>query len=810
LSLLLVAACPAAAEVKTDGGAAVGGGDPPGDQSKVDTIKFFLLMQQYERQKGGALTQDQFNQIANLPQFSNIDKDAVHALWEKYSKQNGAGAPSSGAGVASPLGSDGGGPAANADPNAAAAPVPAETAARAQKAELAFDNAWIAQKPGDYGLRAQRGVDFASMGQFKQAYGDLNAAIAHGVATPQALDAYSQSAYQLGDYALASSVAQRVLSTNPNDPMATAIYHMAKDRVPAVHLPSAFGDLTAAPGSADVAGQPEGPLSFAAGAGGAAIAVGGAARPSGMTAEQLAQFQRQAQAGGADALVRSKQFSRDAANALGLGDPAAAYQLASQSVQLNPSNAQALNFRAIALNRLGRDAEAVQDASAALALAPDSAAALQTRSLSYARLGQYREALQDADATLASSPTNAFAWQNKAFALAGLGDRAGALDALRRSAAADPRFQGQLERALQLPQDADLKLLFQSAPSSSSVRVPSPAQRNGRFLRLMILTAIGGLLIALGTLHVVSSTWREGVRNTIRRVTGGGSPVTAGAASQGSPGTGAFWTQYNLVKEIGLGGMGVVYEAVDRSLERRVAVKRMRDEIRMDPRDRQRFVNEARLVAQLHHPNIVDIYGIVEDGADVYLVFEFVAGRTLSDFLKDGPLEFSNARRVLREMAAAVEHAHGRGVIHRDLKPSNVMLTPEGRVKVMDFGIARQAKDAMTRRSAASTNTIAGTPPYMAPEQEQGTVRKESDVYALGVCFYEMLTGQLPFGGIGGGMLLNKLNNKLTPARARVPTLPAGVDEVLAKALSADPEKRYRTPTEFADALDAVGVVRAA
>jgi serine/threonine protein kinase len=252
--------------------------------------------------------------------------------------------------------------------------------------------------------------------------------------------------------------------------------------------------------------------------------------------------------------------------------------------------------------------------------------------------------------------------------------------------------------------------------------------------------------------------------------------------------------------------MGVVYEAIDRSLERRVAVKRMRDEIRLDPHDRRRFVNEARLVAQLHHPNIVDIYGIVEDGADVYLVFEFVEGRTLSDALKsDGALDFAQARRVLTEMAAAVAHAHGRGVIHRDLKPSNVMLTPDGRVKVMDFGIARQAKEAATRRSAVNTYTIAGTPPYMSPEQEQGTVRPEADVYALGVCFYEMLTGQLPFGGVGGGMLLNKLNNRLTPVRQRVPSLPSGVDEVLARALAADPEKRYHTPAEFADALAALG-----
>jgi serine/threonine-protein kinase len=251
--------------------------------------------------------------------------------------------------------------------------------------------------------------------------------------------------------------------------------------------------------------------------------------------------------------------------------------------------------------------------------------------------------------------------------------------------------------------------------------------------------------------------------------------------------------------------MGVVYEAKDRSLERRVAIKKMRDELRLDPQDRQRFVNEARMVAQLHHPTIVDIYGIVEDGMDVYLVFEFAEGSTLHDVLKsDGPMSLPRAREIVKEMAGAVAHAHEKNIIHRDLKPTNVMLTPEGRVKVMDFGIARQAKDALTRRSMSMTNSIAGTPPYMAPEQEQGNVRKESDVYALGVCLYEMTTGQLPFSGTGAAMLLNKLNGKFIPPSRRAPHVPAALDAVIARALDPDPDKRYRTPDELVAALDAL------
>jgi tetratricopeptide (TPR) repeat protein/tRNA A-37 threonylcarbamoyl transferase component Bud32 len=696
-------------------------------------------------------------------------------------------------------------PVDGTDPQAAtpSTPPPADGAPRPTPANGAdaFLGEYARQNPGQAWASRELGASAFSRHDFQSAYAQFLRALQSNPKDVQALQGCADSAYQLGDYATAARAAQAVLALAPDNQDALSIYHFSKDRAPTVSLPGFDGaNARVASGATDADASPQ--------AGTAALENG---RPSGMSPAQLEQYASQARAGGQDAIARSAQTARDAANRLQVGDSLSAYQLATEAVQLNPSNAQALNYRAMALGRMGRDKEAVQDASAALALAPGNATALQTRGLSLAKLGLYRQALADADATLAASPQNAVAWQNKAFALAGLGDRAGTLEALSRSAAADPRFQGRLERALQLPQDADLKLLFQDAPAAGSAAAspaPSPASRNGRFLRLMILTAIGGLLIALGTLHVVSSSWREGVRATVRRVVGGsGAASAAGAAGESpSPGTGAFWTQYGLVKEIGLGGMGVVYEAIDRSLERRVAVKRMRDEIRLDPHDRRRFVNEARLVAQLHHPNIVDIYGIVEDGADVYLVFEFVEGRTLSDALKsDGALDFAQARRVLTEMAAAVAHAHGRGVIHRDLKPSNVMLTPDGRVKVMDFGIARQAKEAATRRSAVNTYTIAGTPPYMSPEQEQGTVRPEADVYALGVCFYEMLTGQLPFGGVGGGMLLNKLNNRLTPVRQRVPSLPSGVDEVLARALAADPEKRYHTPAEFADALAALG-----
>jgi tetratricopeptide (TPR) repeat protein len=652
-------------------------------------------------------------------------------------------------------------------------------------------------------------VDLGSMyyaaHDYGAAYNLFNSAVSKGDQDPSMLAMMGNSAYQLGDYKTAAAAAQQILESDPSNKDALALKHLSEFQVPTVHLPSALGELAAGRSPESMPGGNA--LPTGAAAHGSSFFGIGSMPPAGMTAEQAIAAAKQAAEPGSDAPARSRQFTMDAANAMRQRDYPTSYQLATQAVNLNPENAQALNYRAMSSSQMRHYAEAVQDASAALGLAPGNPAALHTRSWAFSKEGKYKEGLADAVAASAAEPSNAFLYQDKAFALAGLGDHPGTIDALAHSAALDQRFKARYERAVQLPQDSDMTLLFDDGSAGAAavaVAPPAPGERQRRFLRLAILSAVGGLLIALGVLHVVSASWRERMRMTVRRVLGGSGAVAADSTVVlDSPSAGAFWTQYRLVKEIGLGGMGVVYEAMDLSLERRVAVKKMRDEIRLDADDRRRFVNEARLVAQLHHPNIVDIYGIVEDGADVYLVFEFVEGRTLQDALKSGgPMELSRARGVIKEMAEAVAHAHERNVIHRDLKPSNVMQTPEGRIKVMDFGVARQAKDAMTRRSM--TNSIAGTPPYMAPEQEQGNVRKESDVYALGVCLYEMTTGQLPFSGYGAAMLLNKLNGKLIPPTHRVPSLPSGFDAVIAKALAPDPDNRYRTPAELVAALDAL------
>ncbi|MDE2489313.1 MAG: protein kinase [Elusimicrobia bacterium] len=752
------------------------------------------LWVQRHQQEGRPLTQEE---ISTMFRQARLDENRylprVMKLVHQAMGENG-NAPGNGnpAASGSQSGTVPGNNAAPPDPTA-----PMKVAQRNAPFINALDQYAITHDPGNPGYRAAQGVDHVRQGDYRDGYRELRPIVEAGGASRETQMAFGSAALEVGDYDSAMAVAKGLMEADPNDRAAISLYHFALGRVPSMPLPSVKAFGAAPDGGA-------GPNSSVAGA-----APAGAAPQPAQTPEQVAaQANQEAAAQAAqDPNQRSLGYTRDAVDAMRVRDYQAAYDLATKAVQLDPKNAQALNFRAIADTQMRRYPEAVTDASAALAIAPGSAAALQTRSWAFAKQGQYKEALADADATLENDPRNAFAYQNLAYARAGLGDRAGALQALKTSAELDPRFQARYERAVRLPQDQDLTMLFGDGSAGGASPAPAPetpAQKRRDFFKMFALAASGALLMALAVLHIVSAGWRDRMRMTVRRVLGGAAPAGLGPDEAVASPSGAFWTQYHLVKEIGLGGMGVVYEALDRSLERRVAVKKMRDEIKLDPQERARFVNEARLVAQLHHPNIVDIYGIIEDDGEVYLVFEYVEGRTLLDALKSGgPMDPQRARQVLRDVSAAVEHAHERGIIHRDLKPSNVMLTPEGRVKVMDFGVARQAKDALTRHSMM-TNTIVGTPPYMAPEQEQGTVRKESDVYALGICLYEMTTGHLPFGGTGAAMLLNKLNGKHVPPSQREPTLPKAFDDLIAKALAPDPDKRFRTPAELMAALDSL------
>ncbi|MBI3298672.1 MAG: serine/threonine protein kinase [Elusimicrobia bacterium] len=250
---------------------------------------------------------------------------------------------------------------------------------------------------------------------------------------------------------------------------------------------------------------------------------------------------------------------------------------------------------------------------------------------------------------------------------------------------------------------------------------------------------------------------------------------------------------------IGRGAMGEVYEAFDRTLGRRVALKRLRAELLASPADLELLLAEARTVASLRHPGLVAIHSVERDTGQVYLAFEFVEGRTLAAFLAErGRLEWSEALRVFKACCAALAYAHSRRVVHRDLKPANIMVASDGAVKVMDFGIAYTAQKSISRLTRAAAW---GTPPYMAPEQELGGVSAAVDLYSLSVCFYEMLTGELPFKG--PNFLAQKREELYAPPAGLIDGLPAGIDAFFKTALAPEPSRRFATAEALAAAAEA-------
>jgi tetratricopeptide (TPR) repeat protein len=598
-----------------------------------------------------------------------------------------------------------------------------------------------------------------------------------------AMASQSVLALQRGEYARAAALAQNTLRFDPGNKNATEVLYSVKGRGDA--LDAGTNGLRAA--SADAFG----PSSFVG---------GGAASPSPDIAA--------AALSGAAKIV-SDQARAGAVNALKLNDAQGALGILSKALAQNPADSGLLNARAMIYGRLGRWDDALKDAVSGLALLPGNMALLKTKAIAENRSRRWRDALATADMMIAADPRNPWGYAARAHARGGLGDKAAMMADIEQAARLDPSFQRAAAAAalLQLPSDSDVLFLFPGEAGKGGAPAPAPSGRGKSFSVVVGAGIVGGLLLALGLLSTVLSPLKDTVVSVFTRTKRTG-PETNRAVATAQPASaagnvgGLIRGQYEISRQIGAGGMGMVYEGTDRSLGRRVAIKKMRDELRLNARERDRFIIEAKTVASLHHPNIVDIYAIAEEGEDVYLVFEYVDGKTVHDLVQlKGRLDPAESVRVTQAMGEALTYAHAHGVIHRDMKPSNVMVTAAGQIKVMDFGIARMAKDALTRYSM--TNTVVGTPPYMAPEQEQGVVRKESDVYSLAICAYEMLTGKLPFIGIGAGMLMNKINMSYIPPSRNIAGLPEPLDEVFLKAFQADPDQRYRTPQEFVAALAA-------
>ncbi|MBI4677841.1 MAG: protein kinase [Elusimicrobia bacterium] len=258
--------------------------------------------------------------------------------------------------------------------------------------------------------------------------------------------------------------------------------------------------------------------------------------------------------------------------------------------------------------------------------------------------------------------------------------------------------------------------------------------------------------------------------------------------------------RYQLGAMVAEGGRGIVYEGFEPRLDRKIAIKKMRREIRADPRVRQHFIAEARMMSKANHPYIVSIHDVIEDGGELYLIMDFVEGRCLSDILPErGRLPLAECRDILRFVCEAVEFAHHKNILHRDLKPGNVMINKEGFALVMDFGLAREAKDTVSRMTSSN---VSGSPAYMAPEQHLGQAYRSSDVYSIAAMLYEMLTGNIPYHG--PDFLSQKERRVYEPITQVVKNIPKGCDELLAMAFDPDPKTRISSPMAFYERLKAV------
>jgi eukaryotic-like serine/threonine-protein kinase len=259
---------------------------------------------------------------------------------------------------------------------------------------------------------------------------------------------------------------------------------------------------------------------------------------------------------------------------------------------------------------------------------------------------------------------------------------------------------------------------------------------------------------------------------------------------------------YEILSAIGAGGMGEVYEARDNKLGRNVAIKVLPEAFAHDRERLSRFQREARMLAALNHPNIATIFGLEQcDGVD-YLVMELVPGHTLAERLRAGPLTIEEALNIGSQIAEAMEAAHEKQVIHRDLKPANVKVTPEGRVKVLDFGLAKAfapevEQDLQNSPTLTSMDTgdgrVLGTPTYMSPEQARGKpVDKRTDIWAFGCVLYELLAGQRAFQADTVSDTLVRVLEREPDWKALPAATPAKVQHLLQKCLEKDVNRRLR------------------
>jgi serine/threonine protein kinase len=261
---------------------------------------------------------------------------------------------------------------------------------------------------------------------------------------------------------------------------------------------------------------------------------------------------------------------------------------------------------------------------------------------------------------------------------------------------------------------------------------------------------------------------------------------------------------YRIIEKLGQGGMATVFKAYHPALDRYVAIKVLHPAFKEDPQFLQRFAREARVVARLEHSNIVPIYDFAEHNGQPYLVMKYIEGETLKARLQRSPLKKDEALKTIMAVGAALNYAHGKGVLHRDVKPSNIMIAMDGEVYLTDFGLARMAE------AGASTLTgdmLMGTPQYISPEQASGekNLTACTDIYSFGIVLYEIVVGRVPFNADTPFSIIHDHIYTPLPLPSEVnPKVPLNIQQVLLKALAKNPEDRYQSGKELVDAFLAV------